>query len=212
MLPTPSSERTPLHTRTLTFRGFARADGLWDMEGELQDIKHYDHPSGPGVRLAGQAVHHLFLRVTLDAQLRIHDIATRMATTPFGECSVADQHMRRFIGMTMGSGWRQAIEKTIGGLEGCTHQRELLFNMATAAFQTIPHDIEMKRLARGEPQHVGDTPPFYMGRCMTWDLNGPVVARYAPQFVGWVKPVPPETHGSASTAPSASHPQPVPQA
>jgi hypothetical protein len=39
----------------------------------------------------------------------------------------------------MGPGWRQAIDRTIGGVQGCTHLRELLFNMATAAFQTIPH-------------------------------------------------------------------------
>lgn len=188
MLPTPA-ERTPLHTRTLTFNGYARADGLWDMEGELHDTKHHDHPSGPGIRVAGQAVHHLFLRVTLDAGLRIHDIASSMDTAPFGECGVADQHMRRFIGLTMGAGWRKTIEATIGGLKGCTHLRELLFNMATAAFQTIPHDLEMKRVARGEPLHASDQPPFYMGKCMTWDFNGPVVARYAPQFVGWVKPV-----------------------
>ena len=39
------------------------------------------------------------------------------------------------------------------------------------------------------PRFDGDQPPFYMGKCMTWDFNGPVVARVAPQFVGWVKPV-----------------------
>ena len=69
MLPTPTHERTPLHTRTLTFRGFARPDGLWDMEGELHDTKHYDHVSGPGIRKAGEPIHHLFLRVTLDLSL-----------------------------------------------------------------------------------------------------------------------------------------------
>lgn len=182
MLPTPDFERTPLHTRTLTFRGFARPDGLWDMEGELHDTKHYDHTSGPGTRRAGEPVHHLFLRVTLDASLCIHDIATSMHTAPFGECSVANQHMRRFVGMTMGSGWRQTIEKTIGGLAGCTHLRELLFNIATAAFQTIPHHQEIQRMARGEPMHLADTPPFFVNRCMTWDASGPVVARLMPQF------------------------------
>ena len=187
-LPTPTPDRTPLHTRTLTFRGFARPDGLWDMEGELHDTKHYDHPNGPGTRLAGQAIHHLFVRVTLDAQLCIHDIATSMDTAPFGECSVADQHMRRFIGLTMGKGWRKTIEATVGGLQGCTHLRELLFNLATAAFQTIPHHLEMQRLQRGESWHSTDTPPFFMGKGMPWDYNGPVVARYAPQFVGWIKP------------------------
>jgi hypothetical protein len=189
MLPTPEVQRTPLHTRTLSFRGFARADGLWDMEGELHDSKHYDHPHEHGTRHTGQPVHHLFLRVTLDEQFCIRDIATRMGTAPFAECGEADRHMRRFIGQTMGKGWRQTIERTVGGLEGCTHLRELLFNMATAAFQTIPHHMEMQRLAQGQDRHApGAQPPFYMGRCMTWDFNGPVVARLAPQFVHWKKP------------------------
>lgn len=188
MLPEPTVERTPLHTRTLTFRGFARTDGLWDLEGELQDVKHYDHPHEHGTRPAGQPVHHLAIRVTVDTDFKIHDIVTRMGTTPFGECGVADRHMRRFVGLTMGRGWRQTIDRTVGGLEGCTHIRELMFNLATAAFQTIPHDIEMKRMARGEDRHVeGGPPPFYMGKCMSWDFDGPVVARLAPQFIGWAQ-------------------------
>lgn len=187
-LPAPTAERTPLHTRTLTFNGYARADGLWDMEGELRDVKHYDHPNDQGTRQAGQPVHHLWLRVTLDAELRIHAVATSMQTAPFGECSQADRHMQRFVGMTMGSGWRQTIEKTIGGLAGCTHLRELLFNMATAAFQTIPHHREMQRMERGEPMHETGKPPFFVGRCMTWDADGPVVARLMPQFAGHKHP------------------------
>ncbi len=188
MLPTPT-QRTPLHTRTLTFRGYARADGLWDMEGELLDIKHYDHLHGSGTRAAGEPVHHILVRVTVDAQLCIHDIQTAMDRTPFDECGVADQHVRRMVGQTMGAGWRKAIDTAMGGLHGCTHLRELLFNLATAAFQTIPHDLEMKRMARGEPMHDGQQPPFFMGKCMTWDFNGPVVARLMPRFVGWIKPV-----------------------
>src|SRR5690606_22654145 len=47
--------------------------------------------------------------------------------------------MRKLIGLTMGPGWRKAIEGAIGGTGGCTHLRELVFNAATAAFQMIPH-------------------------------------------------------------------------
>lgn len=86
-----------------------------------------------------------------------------MHTAPFGECGVANQHMRRFVGMTMGSGWRQTIEKTIGGLQGCTHLRELLFNIATAAFQTIPHHREMQRIQRGEPTQTTPTHRRFCG-------------------------------------------------
>lgn len=182
MLPEPTSPRTPLHTRTITFTGFARADGLWDMEGELLDVKHQDHPHEDGTRAAGQPVHHLFMRVTLDANFCIQAMATSMDITPYGECGQADRHMQRFVGMTMGAGWRKTIETHIGGHSGCTHLRELLFNMATAAFQTIPHDIGMQRLARGEPMVASDQPPFYVDRCMSWDASGPVVARLLPQF------------------------------
>lgn len=187
MLP-PVPERQALHTRAITFRGFARADGLWDMEGELHDSKHYDYEGHEGVRRAGSPIHHLHLRVTVDADFRIHAIQTAMDATPFGECTVADRHMQRLVGQVMGPGWRQTIERAIGGLDGCTHLRELLFNIATAAFQTIPHHREMQRRASGAPRAEATEPPFYMGRCMTWDFNGPVVARHAPQFINWQRP------------------------
>jgi hypothetical protein len=185
---TPLPNRTPLHTRRITYNGFAREDGLWDIEGELHDSKHYGYDSSEGHRPAGTPVHHMFLRVTLDDGFRIHAIETGMQSTPFGECHTADATLQRLVGAVLGPGWRQTIERSVGGVQGCTHLRELLFNLATAAFQTIPHAREMRARASGTSlQHKASEPPFYMGRCMTWDFNGPVVARVAPQFVGWVK-------------------------
>ncbi len=187
MLSTPAA-RSPLHTRAITFRGFAREDGLWDMEGELHDSKQYGYEGHGGPRPAGSPIHHLFLRATVDDKLCIRAIESSMDVTPFGECGAAGASLQRMVGQTMGPGWRQAIERAIGGVQGCTHLRELLFNLATAAFQTIPHAIEMRRREAGLERHDGDTPPFFMGKCMTWDFNGPVVARVAPRFVGWVRP------------------------
>jgi hypothetical protein len=36
-----SADREPLHTRSITCRGYRRADGLWDIEGHLRDVKDY---------------------------------------------------------------------------------------------------------------------------------------------------------------------------
>lgn len=190
MLPEPAANRTPLHTRTITYQGFARADGLWDMEGILHDAKHYDHPHEFGTRSAGQPVHHLAVRVTLDAHFTIQAIEAAMGATPFAECGVANRNLQRLVGRTLGKGWRKTIDAEIGGLQGCTHIRELLANLATAAFQTIPHHQEMQRMSQGEAgwRVHDESPPFFMGQCMTWDFNGPVVARLAPKFVGWVRP------------------------
>ena len=44
-LPDPTSERTLLHTRTITCEGYARDDGLWDIDGWMTDVKTYDAPN-----------------------------------------------------------------------------------------------------------------------------------------------------------------------
>ena len=69
--------------------------------------------------------------------------------------------------------WRKAIEQHLGGIEGCAHLRELLFNMATAGFQTMVQSV-----VPIDPEH----PPPHLGKCVTWDFNGPVVARRYPKF------------------------------
>ena len=40
----PSASRTPLpiHMRDVKYRGYARDDGMWDVEAELVDQKTYD--------------------------------------------------------------------------------------------------------------------------------------------------------------------------
>lgn len=188
MLSTPVA-RSQLHTRAVTYRGYARDDGLWDMEGELLDTKHYDYVREQGPMPAGTPIHHMHLRVTVDAELVIHAIEASMQATPFDECLDASDTLQRMVGQRMGRGWRMAIDRAVGGVQGCTHLRELLFNLATAAFQTIPHHVEMQRRARGESTGYYASgqvePPFYMGKCKTWDYDGPVVARYAPKFIGW---------------------------
>jgi len=186
----PPSERKSLHNRDVSYRGYARADGLFDLEGELLDTKHYGYMSHEGPRPAGQAIHRMRVRVTVDDALRIQAIQTSMDNAPFGECGEADKHMQRMVGVTLGPGWRKAIDSAIGGSQGCTHMRELLFNLATLAFQTIPHYQEHLRHEAGLPRVEGDQPPFYMGKCMSWDFDGPVIARVAPQFIGWGRTAP----------------------
>ncbi|HSV44379.1 MAG TPA: DUF2889 domain-containing protein, partial [Ramlibacter sp.] len=92
--------------------------------------------------------------------------------------------MQAMLGVTMGPGWRQAIEKALGNNRGCTHLRELLFNMATAAYQTIPsYQSHLRRLS-GVPAEPLTQPPYHLGKCIAWDFNGAVVQRYYPQFLG----------------------------
>ena len=83
--------------------------------------------------------------------------------------------MRRVIGCSLRRGWRQAIEERLGKLQGCAHLRELLFNMGTAAFQTMARKLN-------QAQEQAGLPPAAMGGCLAWDPRGAMVARIYPQF------------------------------
>ena len=44
------------HTRRVRFEGYARADGLWDIEAHLTDVRPEDYLLAPGVLPAGSPV------------------------------------------------------------------------------------------------------------------------------------------------------------
>ena len=174
----PPAPRTLKHVRRVNYQGFERSDGLWDIEGELHDSKAYDAPSHRNVgtiRLAGQPIHHMWLRVTVNLELVVQTIEVVMDTHPLKGCRQAEAAMQRMVGCGMARGWRQAIQKNLGGIEGCTHLRELLFNMATAAFQSVPAVF-----SSADPTE----PPRHLGQCTGWDFNGEGVKEYYPQFYG----------------------------
>ena len=181
-LPAPVARR-PVHTRRISFEGFLREDDLWDIDCQLSDTKADDIVMRErGVLPAGEPVHLLQVRLTVDDSFTIHAVQTGVLNVPFQECHVpADAPMQKLVGLTMGPGWRKKIEGAIGGVGGCTHLRELVFNAATAAFQMIPHYRATQRGHKDEATADGK-PPFYMGQCMTWAFDGPVVQRLAPVF------------------------------
>lgn len=179
----PSAPRKLSHTRTVVYTGFDREDGLWDIEAELTDIKPYgfkvstERPFPPQ-----EPIHGLKIRVTLDSQMVVQEIATSMDVIPHAECSGAPHAMHELVGSAMGPGWRKAIHERMGGTQGCTHLRELLFNMATVAYQTLPSGKWHRIETAGLPHPEVTRPPFYLGQCHTWALDSPTVQRAYPMF------------------------------
>lgn len=184
-LPEPAS-RSHLHTRSVVYRGYHREDGLWDIEAEMTDAKTYPvDRSERGHMPPGTPVHGMAIRVTVDDAMTIVAIVSSMDHTPFDECQQGTDPMQQMIGARLGPGWRVSIERALGGTRGCTHLRELLFNMATAAYQTIPAYRHRLRKEAGLPEPESDEPPYHVGKCIAWDVDGPVVARHYPRFAGW---------------------------
>lgn len=173
-LPAPVARKS-FHTRRVVYGGFERDDGLWDIEAQLVDVKDQICDLGEeGVWNPGDVMHDLSIRVTIDTHLVVQDICTSMDSVPHRECPTAQDTMRRMIGASMARGWRKAIETRLGGIEGCSHLRELLFNMATVAFQTLPEEAA--------PPRPDGQPPFFIGKCMAWDVQGPAVKRMFPIY------------------------------
>ena len=103
--------RTLKHTRTIECKGYERTDGLWDIEGHLIDTKTYVHSRRDGgqERQPGEPVHNMWLRLTIDLDLKIHDVEAVTDAGPYEPCGTITGNFKKLAGLTIGPGWRKAI-------------------------------------------------------------------------------------------------------
>ncbi len=174
----PTVERELRHTRSITLSGYRRADGLYDIEGELSDTKPFDVPNHHKVTIqAGQPIHSMKLRLTVDLDLAIRAVEAVSDDVPNPVCRDVTPNFQRLVGLRMIPGFTRAVRERLGGREGCTHLVELVGAVATAAYQTLFFEREQREQAnpKRERPHVIDT-------CYTLRSDGPVVARRWPQY------------------------------
>ena len=89
-MPLPSTDigRRRLHTRTITIDGYEREDGLFEIEGHLTDVKHFDINATHFSRKAGDPVHDMKIRLTLDGEMKIVDAFAVTDGMPYeNECN-----------------------------------------------------------------------------------------------------------------------------
>lgn len=175
------AKRRHLHTRTITVEGFLRDDGLFDIEGRMTDAKTYGFPNKDRGRIeAGEPVHDMRVRLTIDTDLRIHAIEAATEASPYRICGEIAPSYRKLEGATIGRGWRNKIREAVGGRDGCTHISELLATMATGAFQTV--FAERARKAAEPPLPEGAKRPSWIDSCYALREEGEVVRREWPQY------------------------------
>ena len=171
----PAAPRKRLHERTARYEGFARDDGLFDIEARLTDVKDHDTTLLSGVRPAGEPVHDMWVRVTIDASLTIQALEARMDAVPYpGGCDKIEAAYGRLVGTNLLQGFRKTLKDTLGGVDGCTHLTELLGYLPTAAVQTFAG------LKNREDE--GDQKPFQLDRCHALETTSDVVRRYYPRW------------------------------
>jgi hypothetical protein len=183
-LPDPAPRKL-LHTRTIICSGFEREDGLWDIEGHLTDVKTYSHLQRHGGRSRepGEHVHDMFIRMTVDLDMLIHDVVAVTDSGPYSVCGDITPNFKRLKGVTIGRGWRREIDARLGGVEGCTHIRELLGPVATTAFQATVAARDAR--TRGQPL---TSKPYQIDSCHAYRDGGPAARERWPQLYADSKP------------------------
>src|ERR671913_2444018 len=132
----PAAPRKRLHVRTARYQGFVRDDGLFDVEAHLADVKDHDVVLLTGTRRAGEPVHDMWVRVTIDGAMTIVDVEARMDAVPYpGGCERIESAYRKLVGANLMQGFRKTLHDVFGSVRGCTHLTELLGNLPTAAVQ-----------------------------------------------------------------------------
>ncbi|SRR5690625_4948998 len=178
-LPLPQSDRKPLHTRKITVNTFARTDGLWDLEAELIDYKAYDFDlQAGGRRKAGEHIHHMLLRVTIDSEFTITEAHAAYEAAPYGNhCSCIAPAYSGLVGLNLLKGFRNQVKLRFGRTAGCTHMTELSYVLPTVAVQTMAGERKKETA-----ENKGDKPkkPFQLEGCHALRLDGPVAKKFYP--------------------------------
>jgi hypothetical protein len=179
----PAAARDLLHSRDIALRGYERADGLFDIEAQLTDTKSYGFDSHDRGRIGpNEPLHGMWLRLTVDEDLVIHACEAASDHTPYAICPQAAPNFSRLAGLRIGPGFNRAVNERVGGVEGCTHLRELLAQMATVAFQTIQPVRRRRREAAAAAAEQPKGKPEIVGTCLAWAPGSPVVRRVYPHL------------------------------
>ncbi len=171
--------REELHVRRIEFRGFQRSDGLFEVEGCLTDRKPMDFqpPSGSRVVRANDPIHDLGVRVVFDSDMVVRAVQTFFRDYPYKDCRDGGDALQAMVGVRIAAGWSSEVRKRLPSSETCTHQKELMIGLATAAVQTMT----VKR------QHLQDAVdaegrPLKLGSCYAYGESRDIVLQRWPAF------------------------------
>ncbi len=134
-----SSPRREVHHRVIDMKTFARDDGLFDVEAHLVDRKPFPFRrlSVPRPIPAGQPLHDLWVRMTVDESYVVRHIEASSDVTPWELCKEAQSTLSVLVGERIARGWSAKVKERLRGAASCTHLMEMLIPMATTALQGI---------------------------------------------------------------------------
>ena len=181
--PADAPNRTLLHTREIICKGYLRSDGLFDVEGRLQDLTN-EPTDLPFHRVPqGGTIHDMRLVMTIDADMVIQHITAVTTTGASQFCGEAAAVYSGLAGLKIAAGFKKNMKAIVGGATGCTHLTELLERMANVAMQTLfsTYRTEATRRRETGEQQVIAVRPWVIGTCHAYREEGDAVRLLWPE-------------------------------
>lgn len=178
--------RKAIHKRAIECIGYERDDGLWDIEAHLVDTKTYVHTrrSGDMPRQPGDPVHNMWIRLTVDLDMLIHEAEAKTDDGPYPVCGDITVNFKQLIGLKIASGWRREVNLRLGGAKGCTHLVELLGPLATTALQATGRAREAHNAGKSSGKM-----PYQLNSCHIYkDDSEWTLQRWPQYYTGPKKP------------------------
>jgi hypothetical protein len=177
----PASARKLVHTRIIDCRGYEREDGLFDVEGHLVDTKafHWVRRESKIGLPAGEPVHDMWLRISVDLDMKIHHAVAVTDASPYRGCGSVTPNFSVLEGVTIRRGWTKDLRARIGGAAGCTHLWELLGRVATVALQST-----VTARDRHKPVQAGQVPYQFNSCHMYTEDSAATLERWPHMYKG----------------------------
>ena len=173
------AKREHRHTRDIKCNGYLREDGLWDIEGHIIDTKNYSFSNHDrdGIN-AGEHIHNMSIRLTIDGEFVIHDAEVATDASPFTVCPGITHAYKSLVGLQIKGGWRKDVLARFGRAKGCTHITELLLgSMATTAYQSLGGSS-----LKSTDTEKGNSPTRLVNSCHALSSDSQVVQRQWPEL------------------------------
>lgn len=173
-----AGSRKLVHMRDVQLRGYLREDGQMEIEAHMTDLKTYTFGSTDRTQIsAGEPLHEMWIRMAIRPEdMEITACEAAIDASPYNICPQTAPKMERLVGLKIGKGFLRAVAQAVGGVEGCTHLRELLQPIATVAFQT--RYSVMNGHMTGQGVKPGGSPgENLLNSCHSYAEDSPVMAR-----------------------------------
>ena len=164
----------PVHERHLEFRTYPLEGERLIVEGWLKDERlvpgyHWNGKSRPtGV------VHWMCVRMLVSGwPVTILDAEAEMPDIPHELCPTTLESVKRIVGLSIISGYSEAVHRRLGGVQGCAHLTHLIVTMGPAALHGYWTQISRQRrpIPRSMDEFLGL--PQLMNSCKLWKEDGP---------------------------------------